>query len=68
MQKRKKIVLCHGVFDVVHTGHLNYLKKAKELGDTLIVSVTSDKFVNKGPGRPVFDINQRILFQPKRNQ
>lgn len=62
MQKRKKIVLCHGVFDVVHTGHLNYLKKAKELGDTLIVSVTSDKFVNKGPGRPVFDINQRMNF------
>ena len=61
MQKRKKIVLCHGVFDVVHSGHLNYLKKAKELGDTLIVSVTSDKFVNKGPGRPVFDINQSGL-------
>ena len=46
---------------MVHTGHLNYLK-AKELGDTLIVSVTSDKFVNKGPGRPVFDINQRMNF------
>ena len=62
MRKNKKIVLCHGVFDVVHSGHLNYLKKAKQFGDILIISVTSDRFVNKGPGRPVFDINQRISF------
>ena len=62
MKKNKKIVLCHGVFDLVHPGHLNYLKKAKQLGDILIVSVTSDKYVNKGPGRPVFDIHQRISF------
>lgn len=62
MKKNKKIVLCHGVFDVVHPGHLNYLKKAKQFGDILIISVTSDRFVNKGPGRPVFDINQRISF------
>ena len=62
MKKRKKIVLCHGVFDVVHSGHINYLKKAKQLGDILVVSVTSDNYVNKGPGRPVFNINQRINF------
>ena len=47
MQK-EKIVLCHGVFDVVHRSS-KLFKKAKELGDTLIVSVTSDRFVNKGP-------------------
>lgn len=59
---KKKIVLCHGVFDLVHTGHISYLKKAKELGNHLIVSVTSDKYVNKGPGRPVFNTQQRISF------
>ena len=45
---KKKIVLCHGVFDVLHIGHINYLKKAKSLGEILIVSITSKKFVNKG--------------------
>lgn len=49
-----KIVLCHGVFDVLHAGHLAYLKAAKRHGDKLIVSLTSDRFVNKGPGRPYF--------------
>ena len=61
LKKRgKKIVLCHGVFDLLHIGHLNYFKKAKLLGDVLIVSVTDDKFVNKGPGRPSFSISQGI--------
>ena len=60
--KKKKIVLCHGVFDLVHLGHINYLKKAKKLGDNLIISVTSDKFVNKGPGRPAFSTEQRMSF------
>ena len=35
----KKIVLCHGCFDLLHIGHINYLKKAKSLGDILIVTV-----------------------------
>ena len=51
-KKYKKIVLAHGVFDVLHIGHLRYLKKAKTLGDCLIVSVTNDKNVNKGINRP----------------
>tara|TARA_Y100000816_G_C26107904_1_gene589553 strand:+ start:4976 stop:6490 length:1515 start_codon:yes stop_codon:yes gene_type:complete len=59
-KKGKKIVLCHGVFDLVHIGHINYFKEAKKLGDKLVVSITNDKFVNKGPGRPSFKINQRI--------
>lgn len=58
----KKIVLCHGVFDVLHTGHLKYFKQAKKLGDILVVSVTIDKFVNKGPLRPINKLNERILF------
>ena len=60
--KKKKIILCHGVFDLLHVGHINYFKEAKNLGDILIVSVTSDKFVNKGPGRPAFTIANRIKF------
>lgn len=48
----EKIVLCHGVFDVVHPGHLRHLLYAKTLGKKLIVSITADKFVNKGEHRP----------------
>jgi len=54
-KKSLKIVLCHGVFDLLHVGHIKHLKKAKELGDKLVVTITPDKFVNKGPGRPVFN-------------
>ncbi len=61
-KNKKKIVLCHGVFDFFHIGHLNHLNQAKRLGDILIVSVTTDKFVNKGPGRPFFNINQRMIL------
>ena len=61
----KKITLCHGVFDLVHFGHLKYFDQAKKLGDVLIVSVTSDKFVNKGPNRPIFNINKRMFFLKK---
>jgi len=48
------VVLCHGVFDLVHLGHLRHLKQARKEGDVLIVSITADKFVQKGPDRPVF--------------
>jgi rfaE bifunctional protein kinase chain/domain/rfaE bifunctional protein nucleotidyltransferase chain/domain len=54
-KNRKKIILCHGVFDLLHIGHIKHLKIAKNLGDILIVSLTTDKFVNKGPGRPIFN-------------
>ena len=58
--KKNKIVLCHGVFDLLHVGHINYFKSAKKLGDILVVSITNDKFVNKGPGRPAFEIKNRL--------
>ena len=58
--KFKKIILCHGVFDLLHVGHLRYFKEAKKLGQILVVSVTSDKYVNKGPGRPRFNSNIRM--------
>jgi rfaE bifunctional protein nucleotidyltransferase chain/domain len=50
----KKVVLCHGAFDLMHTGHIRYLQRAQKEGDVLFVTVTADEFVNKGPGRPVF--------------
>ena len=50
----KKIVLCHGVFDLLHIGHMRYFEQAKRLGDVLVVTVTPDGYVNKGPGRPAF--------------
>lgn len=49
-----KTVLTHGVFDILHAGHLAYFKSAKKFGDRLVVSITTDRFVNKGPGRPYF--------------
>ncbi len=58
-KKGKKIVLCHGVFDLLHVGHIKHLKKAKELGDVLVVTLTADQYVNKGPNRPVFNQNLR---------
>jgi len=49
-----KIVQCHGVFDLLHPGHIRHFRTAKEQGDKLIITITPDRFVNKGPGRPVF--------------
>ena len=59
-KEKKSIVLCHGVFDLFHIGHLTHLHEAKKFGDVLIVSITSDKFVNKGPGRPYFNQEHRL--------
>lgn len=51
----KIVVHAHGVFDLLHIGHIRYLQAAKRLGDVLVVTVTPDRFVGKGPHRPVFD-------------
>lgn len=50
----KKIVLCHGTFDLLHAGHVKHLQQARQMGDVLVVTLTADAFVNKGPNRPVF--------------
>ncbi|MEI7863820.1 MAG: PfkB family carbohydrate kinase [Chthoniobacterales bacterium] len=50
-----RLVQCHGTFDLVHPGHIVHLEDAKKLGDVLVVSVTDEKHVNKGPGRPYFN-------------
>jgi rfaE bifunctional protein nucleotidyltransferase chain/domain len=53
--KGKKIVLCHGCFDLMHPGHIKYFQAASKMGDILIVTVTPDIYVDKGPDRPVFN-------------
>jgi len=58
-KKGKKIVHCHGVFDLLHPGHIKHFEAAKKKGDTLVVTVTRDEFVNKGPGRPIFNHDLR---------
>ena len=50
----RRVVLAHGAFDLLHLGHVRYLEEASRQGDTLLVTVTADRFVNKGPSRPVF--------------
>ncbi len=48
------VVQCHGVFDLLHIGHIRHLQQARQLGDCLVVTITPDRFVNKGPHRPAF--------------
>lgn len=50
----KRIVHCHGVFDLMHIGHIRHFEQARKMGDVLVVTLTQDCHVNKGPHRPVF--------------
>ena len=50
----KRVVMCHGTFDLMHTGQIRHLQRARREGDVLVVTLTGDAYVNKGPGRPVF--------------
>ena len=61
-QSGSKIVLCHGVFDLVHYGHIAHFKSSKKYGDILVVTITTDKFINKGPNRPYFNQDLRKKF------
>ncbi len=58
-QKKNKIALSHGVFDLLHVGHISHFNSIKKHCDYLIVSITADEFVKKGPNRPYFNIEQR---------
>src|SRR5579862_9157209 len=49
-----RVVQCHGVFDLLHIGHIKHFQSAKDYGDVLAVTITPDRFVNKGPNRPCF--------------
>jgi rfaE bifunctional protein nucleotidyltransferase chain/domain len=55
----KTVVQAHGTFDLLHLGHVRHLEAARRQGDMLVVTVTADRFVNKGPGRPVFNAELR---------
>jgi len=54
-KEEKKVILSHGVFDLLHVGHIRHFQAAKKLGDVLITTVTPDQYVNKGPNRPAFE-------------
>ncbi len=59
-KNNKKISLCHGVFDLLHPGHIYHFEQAKKNVDILIVSITADKKVLKGPGKPYFNEKHRL--------
>ena len=56
----KRIVQSHGIFDLIHPGHICHLEEARALGDVMVVTITADKQVQKGPGRPYFNQNLRV--------
>lgn len=56
----RKVVQSHGVFDLIHPGHILHLEEARGLGDALVVTLTADQYVDKGPGRPYFNEQLRI--------
>lgn len=59
-KKGQTVALCHGVFDLVHPGHIIHLEQAKAMADVLVVSITAAEYVRKGPGRPYFDDEMRM--------
>lgn len=50
--RKKRVIMCHGVFDVVHPGHIRHLLYAKSKADVLIASITADRHITKGAHRP----------------
>jgi rfaE bifunctional protein nucleotidyltransferase chain/domain len=61
--ERKKLVFTNGVFDIIHRGHIDYLNRAKALGDYLVVALNSDDSVRrlKGEGRPINKLEDRAF-------
>lgn len=55
------IALCHGCFDPLHVGHIKHFCEASKLADKLVVTVTPDRYVNKGPDRPYFHEEDRLF-------
>jgi len=51
----KKVVQCHGCFDLMHPGHIKHFQEARSMGDVLVVTLTPDQYIDKGPGRPAFN-------------
>ena len=63
-EENKKIVFTNGCFDIIHRGHVDYLSKAKDLGDILIIGLNTDQSVRniKGNTRPIQDENSRAII------
>jgi rfaE bifunctional protein kinase chain/domain len=59
--RERKVIMCHGVFDVVHPGHVRHLAYAKGKADLLVASITADKHIKKGIYRPHVPENIRAL-------
>ena len=59
--RKSQMIMCHGVFDIVHPGHIRHLSYAKSKADILVTSITADKFVKKGRYRPHVPENLRAL-------
>lgn len=55
----RRVVQAHGTFDLLHLGHVKHLESARSKGDALVVTLTADQYVNKGPNRPVFSEHLR---------
>jgi len=53
------VVQCHGCFDLLHVGHVKHLMEANKFGDNLVVTITPDRYINKGSGRPVYNEKER---------
>ena len=60
-EEGKRLVFTNGCFDILHVGHVRYLRRARELGDALLVAINSDRSVRelKGAGRPVMNEDER---------
>lgn len=60
----KRVVFTNGCFDILHSGHVDYLSKAKMMGDILIVGINSDSSIKriKGEKRPILDENERAFI------
>jgi rfaE bifunctional protein nucleotidyltransferase chain/domain len=50
----RRIALCHGCFDLMHPGHIKYFQAARAMADALVVTLTPDRYIDKGPDRPVY--------------
>ena len=61
--RKKKIVFTNGCFDIIHAGHVNYLRQARSFGDFLVLGLNSDKSIRKikGANRPVVEQRQRAI-------
>lgn len=63
-KRGKRVVLANGCFDLIHVGHVRYLKEAKDQGDILLVALNSDRSVQllKGKGRPILNEEERVAI------